>query len=114
MVIDVTIKPGDVVIDAGAWIGDFSAYAVTKGAVAYAFEPVQATFQLLSKTAELNGNKIYPVQKGLGSKECKIPIFIDENNTGGNSIHSGNNTLATEIITITTLDKFVEENNIKK
>ena len=26
--IDVTIKEGDIVIDAGAWIGDFSAYAV--------------------------------------------------------------------------------------
>ncbi|MDR3268599.1 MAG: hypothetical protein LBT83_05990, partial [Tannerella sp.] len=33
---NVTVKKEDVVIDAGAWIGDFSAYAVSKGAIAYA------------------------------------------------------------------------------
>jgi hypothetical protein len=52
--IDVTVKPGDVVIDAGAWIGDFSAYAASKGALSYAFEPTPALLKPLSKTAELN------------------------------------------------------------
>jgi hypothetical protein len=28
---DVTVKENDIVIDAGAWIGDFSAYAASKG-----------------------------------------------------------------------------------
>ena len=51
---DVTVKKGDVVIDAGAWIGDFSAYAAYKGATAYAFEPVNETYQLLCKTQMLN------------------------------------------------------------
>jgi hypothetical protein len=54
---DVTVKRGDVVIDAGAWIGDFSAYAAAKGAFAYAFEPTAKTFGLLQKTAELNTNE---------------------------------------------------------
>ena len=44
---DVTIKPNDIVIDAGAWIGDFSAYASAKEAVVYAFEPVKNTFEFL-------------------------------------------------------------------
>jgi hypothetical protein len=51
---DVTVKPGDIVIDAGAWIGDFSAYAASKGAEAYAFEPTPYMFKTLQKTAELN------------------------------------------------------------
>jgi hypothetical protein len=51
---DVTVKKGDVVIDAGAWIGDFSAYAASKGATAYAFEPVNETYQLLCKTKPLH------------------------------------------------------------
>jgi hypothetical protein len=51
---DVTVKRGDTVIDAGAWIGDFSAYAASKGAVSYAFEPTAKTFKALQKTAELN------------------------------------------------------------
>jgi hypothetical protein len=51
---DVTVKKNDVVIDAGAWMGDFSAYAVSKGATAYAFEPVNETCQLLGRTCALN------------------------------------------------------------
>jgi hypothetical protein len=52
---DVTVKKGDVVIDAGAWIGDISAYAVSKDATtAYAFEPVSETYALLCKTQVLN------------------------------------------------------------
>ncbi|MDR2407568.1 MAG: hypothetical protein LBE13_05600, partial [Bacteroidales bacterium] len=51
---DATIKKDDVVVDAGAWIGDFSAYAVSKGAKVYAFEPVNETYQLLCKTNALN------------------------------------------------------------
>lgn len=54
---DVTVKKGNVVIDAGAWIGDFSAYAANKGATVYAFEPVKSTYQLLCKTQMLNNIK---------------------------------------------------------
>jgi FkbM family methyltransferase len=115
---DVTVKKGDVVIDAGAWIGDFSAYAVSKGAVAYAFEPTSSTFELLQKTAKLNNNVIYPVQKGLSSSECEKPIHINEINSGSNTILSqvcgdyvGSNT---EMIQLITLDKFVKENKLTK
>jgi tRNA/tmRNA/rRNA uracil-C5-methylase (TrmA/RlmC/RlmD family) len=51
---NVTVEKNDVVIDAGAWIGDFSAYAASKKATVYAFEPVNETFQLLKETAMLN------------------------------------------------------------
>ncbi|MDR2691025.1 MAG: hypothetical protein LBB73_01800 [Dysgonamonadaceae bacterium] len=71
---DVTVKKGDVVIDAGAWIGDFSAYAASKGATAYAFEPVSETYQLLCKTQMLNnvngGGANSPRPKRLGS--CRV------------------------------------------
>lgn len=63
---DVTVKKKDIVIDAGAWIGDFSAYAVSKNATVYAFEPVNSTFQLLCKTKSLNnvnGGGILPYSK---------------------------------------------------
>jgi FkbM family methyltransferase len=112
---DVTVKEGDIVVDAGAWIGDFSAYAVSKGAIAYGFEPVHDTFQILLKTAELNNNKIYLVQKGLGDKECNISIFknsaIDMGASTIDDLHVKD--CAKEIISITTLDKFVKENSIK-
>ncbi|MBR0204717.1 MAG: hypothetical protein IJQ56_10160, partial [Synergistaceae bacterium] len=50
--VNVTVKPGDIVIDAGSWIGDFAAYASVKGATTYAFEPVDSTFKILERTAE--------------------------------------------------------------
>ncbi|MDR2789687.1 MAG: FkbM family methyltransferase [Campylobacteraceae bacterium] len=114
---DVTIKKDDVVIDAGAWIGDFSAYAASKKAIAYAFEPVRDTFQILIKTAKLNEDRIYPVQKGLGEKDCDLLIYKASAVDMGSSIISHdikNGTEETETITITTLDKFVQENSISR
>jgi FkbM family methyltransferase len=111
---DVTVKPDDVVIDAGAWAGDFSAYCANKGAKVYGFEPSSHTYKLLEATAALNEGKIIPVKKGLGSQQEKICFSTDKG--GGNliieSTASANEN--SEIITITTLDKFVEENKLEK
>jgi FkbM family methyltransferase len=115
---DVSVKKDDVVIDAGAWLGDFSAYAAAKGATAYAFEPVKETFQWICITKELNEvnagrGKIIPIPKGLGDSECEMSISINKDNSGSNStITKGNS--AGEKISITTLDKFVEENDLKR
>lgn len=109
--IDVTIKAGDIVIDAGAWIGDFSAYAVKKGASVYAFEPCAETCGYLRKTRELNGN-IVVQQKGLGAKNEIRYITNDTNNSGSNRIT--NKKKSNEVIEIITLDTFVKENRIDK
>ena len=53
--IDVRVHPGDVVIDAGSWIGDFAAYASVKGATVYAFEPIEAPYRYLLETARQIG-----------------------------------------------------------
>jgi len=110
---DVTIKPDDVVMDVGAWIGDFSAYAAAKGAKAYAFEPLSKNYELLLKTAELNGNNIIPIKKGLGNINEDKEICINENDTAGSSAYL-TKSKNKEIIEITTLDEFVERENIKK
>jgi FkbM family methyltransferase len=110
---DVTVKPGDTVIDVGAWIGDFSAYAASKGAKVYAFEPVEETFEVLRQTSALNNGLIYPIKKGLGDKECEIEISLHDDNSGSNSIISkaeGNK----EKICIITLDQFAEENKLER
>lgn len=65
--VNVTVEWGDIVIDTGAWIGDFAAYVLVKGASVCAFEPSARNFGYLVKTAELNGN-IIPVMKGLSHK----------------------------------------------
>ncbi|GHT55993.1 hypothetical protein AGMMS49982_22500 [Bacteroidia bacterium] len=110
---DVTVKAGDVVIDAGAWIGDFSAYAASKGAITYAFEPVGETFQWLCKARDLNQKSpIFPFKMGLGCTADARDIFINEYNSGTNSLVFKSE--KTERITVTTLDQFVAENQLKK
>jgi FkbM family methyltransferase len=124
---DVTVKKGDIVIDAGVWIGDFSAYASSKGAVVYAFEPVNKTFQMLCRTEMINNvndrGRIYPVQKGLGHSDCEIDMALVQGNSGANSIcvdfidslvSMNVKIKGTEKISITTLDKFVEENKLER
>ncbi|MDR3128916.1 MAG: FkbM family methyltransferase [Tannerellaceae bacterium] len=111
---DVTVKQGDVVIDAGAWMGDFSAYSAAKGATCYAFEPTATTFAILCQTSKLNAGNILPIQKGLGDKECEVNIAINEANSGANSIVMKQEYQREEKVSITTLDQFVAENNLTK
>jgi FkbM family methyltransferase len=113
---DVSVKSGDVVIDAGAWIGDFSAYAAVKGATAYAFEPVKSQFDIVQRTKELNNGtapgKIIPVQKGLS--DCVANMSISVNGAASSMIMLRAADFACETIALTTLDKFVEENKLTK
>lgn len=82
---DITIKPGYTVVDAGAWIGDFSAYAAVKAAHVYAFEPSAKNQFWLRQTAELNGN-IDVVPFALG-ENCSTEYFDEsDENSGGYKI----------------------------
>ena len=107
--IDVTVKKEDIVIDAGAWIGDFSAYASVKGAKVYAFEPSKTTIDYLKITQQLNGN-IHIVEKGLGNKHEVSYIETNELNSGTNRIT--NSSINSEKIEITTIDDFVAEQKL--
>ena len=119
---DVTVKPGDIVIDAGAWIGDFSAYAASKRATSYAFEPTDSTYTWLCETARLNSPYIIPVKSGLGDKKEELQINICDQNSGSNSLVSEKFDIQRQVVyadryetvQITTLDAFVEANDIKK
>ncbi|MCL2597111.1 MAG: FkbM family methyltransferase [Paludibacter sp.] len=110
---DVSVKAGDVVIDAGAWFGDFSAYAAHKGATVYAFEPEEYNFDILNQTKQLNlRGKIIPIQKGLSNVDGKTEFFLN-----GTLSHSTTNNFQQadkQNIELIMLDRFVEDNNLKK
>ncbi|WP_303140876.1 FkbM family methyltransferase [uncultured Parabacteroides sp.] len=111
--LSVCVKEDDIVIDAGAWIGDFSAYAAVKGAKVYAFEPTSNTYAVLLKTASLNGiNKIFPQKRGLGNDNKEVLLSLSEN-SGGNSI-SLQRSDKTERIEIVTIDSFVFNNKLDR
>jgi FkbM family methyltransferase len=119
---DVTVQKDDIVIDAGAWIGDFSAYAAAKGAAVYAFEPTVSIFPELERTAEFNskdikwgGGGIIPINKGLGDFDGKMEFFVEKGTSGmGNTVIKDSAVFTNiERINITTLDKFVHEQNLR-
>lgn len=113
--VGVSVQPGDIVIDAGAWIGDFSAYASIKGATTYAFEPTPETFAILTKTAELNAN-IVPINQGLGDKRDSIALNIDRGGSGGNTFYDDEtkDLVGGCEIRVTTVDDFVKDNDIHR
>jgi FkbM family methyltransferase len=111
---DVRVKSGDIVIDAGAWCGDFGAYAAFKGATTYAFEIAEATFRHLEETAALNAGKILPVRMGLGNSCKEMRVFHTGNHVGDRLVSSSPSSDAGEKVEVTTLDAFVQEKKIKK
>lgn len=108
--VDVRVLPGDIVIDAGSWIGDFAAYASAKGATVYAFEPTKYIFDYLLKTAKLNKN-IFPFMQALGDTNGVMELIADPNNSMGNTLVGEGEK---DQIEITTIDEFVEKNGIPR
>jgi FkbM family methyltransferase len=113
---EVVVRNGDIVFDAGSWIGDFAAYASKCGAgTVYAFEPVPETYEILAETSRLNPN-ITAVKKGLGNTKGCLQMFRQEDWTSGDTLlrppDFGQANIAQ--VEITTVDDFVRENNIPR
>ena len=109
--INVTVKENDIVIDAGAWIGDFSAYASVKGAQVYAFEPTPETIQYLKKTQTLNKN-ICIIEKGLGDQSGTLSLSYQPFSGSNKIIFDDSQSI--NKIEITTIDEFVETNQLSR
>lgn len=113
---DIQINKGDVVIDAGANFGLFSALASSLGATVYAFEPVKITREkYLEKTAQLNGN-INIVPLALSNTVGNILIKGDSNIVASivEDMNQKQGNLINEIVSTITLDDWVKQNNISK
>ena len=113
---DIQIKKDDIVIDAGANFGLFSALASSLGAIVYAFEPVKITREkYLKETAKLNEN-INIISLALSNTIGNILIkgggiasaSIVEN------LNKKESDLINEIVSTITLDDWVKQNNISK
>ena len=107
------IQKGDIVIDAGANIGMFSALASHLGGIVYAFEPVKEIREkYLEKTAQLNPNiNIVPLALSNNNSETLIKGGI-----GDSSIifERQKDDTFSEIVKTITLDDWVKQNNIPK
>lgn len=93
------IKHGDVVVDAGAYIGDHTiAYAekVTTAGAVFAFEPNRTAFECLEYNM-----KRYPqvscFNQGLGDKTGRMGVVVDNKNVGMSYLSAGNDVSITSI-----------------
>lgn len=109
----ILINKGDVVLDLGAWIGDFSAYACFKGATVYAFEPSEQNRIELEKTIVYNSGEgqIYIEPYGVGEKTEELH-FNAEGNTAGLSF-SEEVKATGERLQVVALDDWIKDKNVK-
>jgi len=109
----VQIKKNDVVIDAGANTGIFSAIAANLGANVFAFEPLSVFIDYLKHTSRLNSG-IHIIPLALSNTKGEIEININNNDLRASSIIPNKKQANVELIKTTTLDYWVRENNISK
>ena len=87
-----TVKPGDMIVDAGANFGYYtiigSRLVGDKGKV-YAFEPDPTNFELLQKNVRLNGltNNVVLERKALSNRKGTLKLFIADQNKGDHRIY---------------------------
>lgn len=116
---NVCLKKGDIVLDCGANIGMFSAYASLKECSVFAFEPTEETYnKYLSKTIALNPG-IHYIPKALYTKDGVQEFFLDKDNIGCNGMNISLKNIkshSSEKIKVetTSIDSFVQENNLSK
>ena len=112
------IRPGMVVFEIGANIGDYTlAFARRCGPAGrvYSFEPSPKTFAVLRRNVELNGyQNVALVDQAVSDKEGCVRLFEDSESSGNTSLFSGvvpSPAGGIEVPT-TTLDAFVQSNGI--
>lgn len=107
----------DIVLDCGSNMGLFAAYAASKGAKVYCFEPMSYIRNYLQAVKDLYPDNIIIIPYALGEKE-QVDIFRQSTNPGEcRSITNGNitnfsDTLYSEKVKVINLDSFIELNQI--
>ena len=115
--VEIMVNKGDVVLDLGAWIGDFSAYASKKGATVYAFEPLAETRAMLEKTALYNKDnegEIYIVPLGVGSENESVTFYRYIGHSASSTFleECAEGSTDTVQIEVVRLDDWVQKENI--
>ena len=111
------IKEGDIVIDCGAYIGEFTLYAAKaawKAGKVIAFEPDHGFFKELEKNIALNDlHNVILVEKGVWSKEDRLKF---SSGSQSSNLFAGNleyNTTSYDVL-VTSLDSELKKRGIAK
>lgn len=117
----VEVHEGDVVIDAGANIGIFSAFAAKyRGGFVHAFEPVDSTAELLERLMRFNdiSSSVVVSRAGLSDYSGEAEIAVFAGSTGGNTLveacMSGRHIEKREKVRLITIDDYVRDNHLER
>jgi FkbM family methyltransferase len=106
------INSDDLVIDIGANIGWYSLVLSSKNRpTVLAFEPDKLNYSLLKENTELNARtNIRPFNLALGNEKGKMTLFLYKKyNLGRHSFIKQKNSMSSEEVEVTVLDKFLDE-----
>jgi FkbM family methyltransferase len=106
----------DTVVDIGAHIGTFTITSAryAREGIVYAFEPVEANYELLLRNIELNKLKnVVPTKMAVAKDTGEREMFVQENATTGHSFHYRSNRNPV-VVDTTSLEAFVDRTGIKR
>lgn len=113
----VKVQQGDVVIDAGANYGIFTAFACQRGAMVHAFEPIKTTTHLLKETIAINNieDRVILVEKGLGAQTQQIEMVQFDENLAASTYVNDRNVSGKKInVEVVSLDEYVMQCSLSK
>ena len=101
-----------VFVDIGAHIGSHTVRMAKTADYVYAFEPTPSTYNTLLRNIQLNNcSNITALPTAISDRNGKAPLFIDELNTGENSL-TPSSYKKKILVETQTFDRFLEENDI--
>ena len=114
---NISIHPGDIVLDCGAHVGVFARQALAAGAeLVVAIEPAPQTLVALKRNLadEIAAGRVIVYEKGVWDKEEMMAFYSDADSALSRVMHAHEeHNLGTQI-PLTTIDKIVEELQLER
>lgn len=108
-------RPGDVVLDVGAFIGAFTLPIAARGATVHAFEPVEESRSILADNVCLNGFEHLVTIHDFAVSDTPGRATITTKFASGNRVVTENiASLGTATVQMTTLDTWAEGRNLEQ
>jgi FkbM family methyltransferase len=109
-----SLSVGDIVLDCGANMGVFSAYASYKGCDVYAFEPTVELLPIIQKHSEMNGGRITVVNAAVADISGRVGFIRNSYSCGGNAISKDANISSDETVESISIDEFVGKHQLQR
>jgi len=106
------VRPGDVVLDAGAYIGTWARWALAHGAkVVVEIEPTPASVECLRRNlaGELASGRAILVPKGIWDSDGVLRLHENPDNSAGNSFLANQETGRAVDVPVTTVDSLASD-----